>query len=545
MQRRIVGWLAWVGVLTATACAPAPIERPKLVVLIGIDQFRADYLERYDAALTGGFRRLKDHGRYYPGATVEHAPTLSYPGHTTLATGSHPKTHGITSNAWVETLADGRKRRVSAARDPSVEILGEPDSPGLSPRQIRVTGLADWIRDAHRDAHAVALSTGPALAMLYGGKALEHEARNHAYWLSGSSGRFVTSSYHRTTYPDWVQRFNDEILPRFQEQVEWTSTVPETARRLARRDLARYEGDGVHTTFPHRFESDAAEDDRARERYPWEADPGAFYTWFFNSPFADEALFALAKEAVLALQLGQDGATDLLAIAIKSMDRIGHDYGPRSQEQLDIFVRLDRLLAGLLDFLDETVGEDHYIVAVSADHVRITEELIRELVDHVDRLVTAYDGPAEQLASRIARELEQFDIVARAMTPDELAGTEPADEILRYYRNSFIPGRSTPFPLWTREVLMGQVANSHPANFGIVVEYVEQGQLWTARSAHGTSYRYDREVPILLMGPGIPAARVTEPARTIDLAPTLAHLAGIPHAETVDGRVLQVSNRDR
>jgi predicted AlkP superfamily pyrophosphatase or phosphodiesterase len=124
----------------------------------------------------------------------------------------------------------------------------------------------------------------------------------------------------------------------------------------------------VHTTFPHRFESDAAEDDRARERYPWEADPGAFYTWFFNSPFADEALFALAKEAVLALQLGQDGATDLLAIAIKSMDRIGHDYGPRSQEQLDIFVRLDRLLAGLLDFLDETVGEDHYIVAVSADH---------------------------------------------------------------------------------------------------------------------------------------------------------------------------------
>jgi arylsulfatase A-like enzyme len=323
----------------------------------------------------------------------------------------------------------------------------------------------------------------------------------------------VTSSYHRTTYPDWVQRFNDEILPRFQEEVEWTSTVPEAARRLARRDLARYEGDGAHTTFPHRFESDAAEDDRARERYPWQADPSAFYPWFFNSPFADEALFALAEEAVLALQLGQDSATDLLAIAIKSMDRIGHDYGPRSQEQLDIFVRLDRLLAGLLDFLDETVGEDHYIVAVSADHgapnvveyeleegrpgVRITEQQIRELLDHVDRLVTAYDGPAQRLASRIARELEQFDIVARAMTPGELAGTEPADEILRYYRNSYVPGRSTPFPLWTREVLVGEVANTHPANFGIVVEYVEQGQLWTARSAHGTSYLYDREVPIL------------------------------------------------
>jgi hypothetical protein len=122
------------------------------------------------------------------------------------------------------------------------------------------------------------------------------------------------------------------------------------------------------------------------------------------------------------------------------------------------------------------------------------------------------------------------------MTPDELAGTEPADDILRYYRNSYVLGRSTPFPLWTR---------THPANFGIVVEYVEQGQLWTARSAHGTSYLYDREVPILLMGPGVPAGRVTETARTIDVAPTLAHLAGIPYAETVDGRVLQVSKRDR
>ncbi len=94
-------------------------------------------------------------------------------------------------------------------------------------------------------------------------------------------------------------------------------------------------------------------------------------------------------------------------------------------------------------------------------------------------------------------------------------------------------------------MLRGEVASTHPANFGIVVEYVEQGQLWTARSTHATSYRYDREVPILLTGPGVRAGRATEPARTIDVAPTLARLAGIPYGETVDGRVLHVSNRNR
>ncbi len=530
MQRRIVGWLAWVGVLTATACAPAPIERPKLVVLIGIDQFRADYLERYDAALTGGFRRLKDHGRYYPGATVEHAPTLSYPGHTTLATGSHPKTHGITSNAWVETLADGRKRRVSAARDPSVEILGEPDSPGLSPRQIRVTGLADWIRDAHRDAHAVALSTGPALAMLYGGKALEHEARNHAYWLSGSSGRFVTSSYHRTTYPDWVQRFNDR-------RADWHGATWRAMRAMGCTRRFR-----IGSSLMPRRTIAPGRDTRGRriQALSTRGSSTALSPMRRCSPLPRRQSWRCSSARTVQ-RISSPSQSNQWTGSAMTMDR-----GVRSS-LISLCVSTGcwpgswtsstKLWAKTTTSSPCPPTTVHRTSSsMSSNNVRITEELIRELVDHVDRLVTAYDGPAEQLASRIARELEQFDIVARAMTPDELAGTEPADDILRYYRNSYVLGRSTPFPLWTR---------THPANFGIVVEYVEQGQLWTARSAHGTSYLYDREVPILLMGPGVPAGRVTETARTIDVAPTLAHLAGIPYAETVDGRVLQVSKRDR
>jgi hypothetical protein len=511
---------------------------PKLVVLVGVDQLRADYLRRYDSALSGGFRRLKDEGRYWERAIVDHAPTLSYPGHATLATGAYPRTHGFTANDWIETDASGVKRRVLVAADPTTHSVGHPDEPSVSPRSLRVTGLADWIRAADPDARAVALSTGPALAMIYGGRALPDERRNHAYWLARSEVAFETSSYFRSSYPGWVATFNSEQMPRFAESRVWETTVPEADRHLARRDAAPYEGDGEHTTFPHAFEGD--ED--------------AYSRWFFDSPFADEALFALAATAVRAEKLGQRGATDLLTLAVKSVDRIGHDYGPRSQEQLDVLVRLDRLLGSFLQLLDETVGPDRYVVALSADHGapnvvefeieegrpgrRVREEEVQALLDDVERLVETHPGPREVVAERIARELERADFVAKAMTPTELAGGGESDGVLRAYRHSYIPGRDTSFPLWTREVLYGRVGDAHPVNWGVVVALAEGAQLWTAPSTHGGPWAYDREVPLVFMGAGVARGRGTGPARTVDVAPTLAGRAGVEVPDTVDGHAL-------
>ena len=553
---------AWPIFVTAflghVVCGPAADDaKPKLIVLIGIDQFRADYLEEYDEAFSGGFRRMVERGRWYPRAVVDHAPTLSYPGHTTLATGAHPRTHGVTSNAWVESSPDGVKRRVFVMRDETAQILGDPDATGVSPRNLLVTGLADWVRAADPEARAVALSTGPALAMVYGGRALADQARNHAYWLSATQGRFVTSSYFRSAYPDWLQEFNDRRMPQFRANRVWESSVPEIHRRLARADAADYEGDGVHTTFPHAFTDVIEREDGSTGGYdPEEAHGELLNRWFFDSPFADEALFALTRTTVESLQLGQRGATDFLAIAIKSVDRIGHDYGPRSQEQLDVLVRLDRLLGDFLEFLDDRVGEGKYVIALSADHGapnvveyelgqgrsarRVSEEDIQNLLDRVERLVTSYEGPAAALPDQIAAELERADFVARAMTPAELGGAGPADEVLRIHRNSHVPGRSTPFPLWTRGVLAGRVGDAHPANWGIVVEFTENAQLWTAPSTHMSVQLWDREVPVIFMGPGVRPGVSDDLARTVDVAPSLAALAGLAYPASVDGKDLQV-----
>jgi predicted AlkP superfamily pyrophosphatase or phosphodiesterase len=537
--------------------APAP---PRLLVLIGIDQFRAGYLDDYAPAFDGGFARLMREGRYWSQAQVAHAPTLSYPGHATLATGTHPKHHGFTSNAWAVADESGEKQRVFVALDQYAEIVGHPDLTGLSPRNLTATGIADWVRDADSDARAVAVSTGPGLALIYAGRALEPETRNHAYWLS-SKGEFVTSTYFRRSYPEWVEAFNRRLMPTFASQRVWETTVPSEHRTLARSDEAAYEGDGVSTTFPHAWTDALDEASTALPDYDPIEDPEAaasFWRWFYDVPLADEALFALAREAVVAEALGQRTATDLLSIAIKSTDRIGHDYGPRSQEQLDVLVRLDRLLGTLFEFLDATVGDGKWTVAVSADHGaqniveyeieqgrsarRVSEEEIEELLDRVARFVEHDEGPSATLAERLARLIEDEEWVDRAMTPAELAGEPAADDdpILAAYRNSYIPGRETAFPLWTRQVLAGEIGPAHPANWGIVVEFSENAQLWTAPSTHMSAHRYDREVPIAIMGAGVTSGPGDGPARTVDVAPTLAALARIDVPETVDGVVLAV-----
>ncbi|MCZ6649909.1 MAG: hypothetical protein O7D35_04510, partial [Acidobacteria bacterium] len=54
-------------------------------------------------------------------------------------------------------------------------------------------------------------------------------------------------------------------------------------------------------------------------------------------------------------------------------------------------------------------------------------------------------------------------------------------------------------------------------------------------TSHGTPYPYDTHVPFLLLVPGYGSGRVTDKIQTVDVAPTLADLAGLTVPAGLDG----------
>ncbi len=100
----------FVGVLLAAllpvlAPAQAYVGKPKLIVIVVIDQFRGDYLNRDHAEFKGrGFRLFTDEGAWFTDCYFDYANTKTAPGHATIGTGAYTDGHGIESNEWWDAV---------------------------------------------------------------------------------------------------------------------------------------------------------------------------------------------------------------------------------------------------------------------------------------------------------------------------------------------------------------------------------------------------------------------------------------------------------
>jgi predicted AlkP superfamily pyrophosphatase or phosphodiesterase len=75
--------------------AAAPREIPRLIVLLVVDQFRADYVEQYGGQWSQGLHELFSRGAVFTRATVPSAVSRTCTGHATIGTGTFPATHGM------------------------------------------------------------------------------------------------------------------------------------------------------------------------------------------------------------------------------------------------------------------------------------------------------------------------------------------------------------------------------------------------------------------------------------------------------------------
>src|SRR3974377_1823295 len=117
-----IAWLALMLAITPIALASAYNDHPKLIVIIVIDQFRGDYLERYrDHFGEGGLRVFLDRGAYFTDCNYDYANTRTAPGHATLFTGAYTSGHGILANEWWDPQ---KNKRVSSVEDDNTKLVG-------------------------------------------------------------------------------------------------------------------------------------------------------------------------------------------------------------------------------------------------------------------------------------------------------------------------------------------------------------------------------------------------------------------------------------
>src|SRR5512144_2875364 len=135
--------IAWLLLLAGSLLFAAP--RPKLVLVIVIDQFRYDYLTRFRSEYRAGFDRLLKNGAVFSNARFIHFPTVTAVGHSTILTGATPSVSGIVGNDWIDP---DEARHVSSVSDSKTQLLGGTGA-GSSPRRLLVSTVGDELKMSH------------------------------------------------------------------------------------------------------------------------------------------------------------------------------------------------------------------------------------------------------------------------------------------------------------------------------------------------------------------------------------------------------------
>lgn len=505
------------GTPKAIATQPA---KPRLVVLITIDQFRADYLERYGNQLQGGIARLARGGAHFADAHHDHAITETAPGHATLLSGRFPRSTGIMMNAI-------------GVEDETAPLVANGYGPGASPNRFRGTTLVDWMTAADRRTRTLSVSMKDRGAILPVGR-----AKTDVYWYS-IDGRFLTSSYYRKDLPTWVKEFNNRQMVAGFAGKSWSLLLPDSA--YAEKDSVPIEMSGRGVTFPHQLTDDVI-------------DAGANIR---ITPFIDDMVLAFALHGVESLKLGAGAQTDLLALSLSATDVIGHNFGPDSREMHDQVLRVDRAVGTFLDSLYTLRDSSTITVVLTGDHgVGTIPELAPSSVQPPPRRVSL--APVIPALRAKLRELKvdtfAIETDMNIVLADRRAFRRPADfeAAMSFFleRIRAVPGVARADCFQTlladtaTDVIARRWAHQFPATSNVeAVITLDPLSTWGGNIAsHGSPRDYDSHVPLIFSGFGVKPGKRPQFVRTVDLAPTLAQLLGVKPLEPIDGVALPLQH---
>jgi predicted AlkP superfamily pyrophosphatase or phosphodiesterase len=474
----------------------------KLLLLLVVDQFPRSYLTSHRHLLKHGLLELLQEGTVFTNASHDHALTSTCPGHATIATGRHPREHGIIENHWFD-----RKRG-------KVVYCVEADSGVMSPEPMLQPTVGDLLKQTSPGSRVYAVSGKDRAAITLGGRRADG-----AFWYDKQRGHFTTSSYY--VPPEGIV----SSVKKSSNADQFFGSVWEPVLADYPAAVDNTQEDYFHLSFPYPLGKPSLGPDEE------------FYSSLYRSPFLDKLTFQAAVSILGEAELGMRGETDVLAVSFSALDTLGHVFGPESKEIAEVLVHIDKVIGALITRARQSVGEENLYVVFSSDHgvtpipegkhkgMRSRESwqdvvcaqkvgllLEKKLGIHKPFLGHLYLTPAVQSSKSKTRqvmkvletELTKCPHVEKVWEvrtlPEKLD-----DSFGRLYYNSLLPKRSPDFIV--------QPSKNH-------LDVQMQG------TNHGTPYHYDRDIPLIFMGSDIEAKRDGRPARTIDIAPTVLELLG-------------------
>jgi predicted AlkP superfamily pyrophosphatase or phosphodiesterase len=492
-----------------------------------------------DQLAPDGFARFLDKGTWFSEAHYRHAFTVTAAGHASMLTGAYPHRSGIIGNEWRD-VASGAP--VYNTGDTSYTYIGHATRPldGTSPNNLKVETVGDVLRRLVPGSKVVGISGKDRGAILPAGHA------GTAYMYMGDSGTFASSTYYMKQHPAWVDAFNAaKPADRF-FKAEWKPLLPEAAYARSLPDNQPWYGP-AGGKLPMLMGAPA--DDKPGPR---------FYGALLTSPFADALSLQFARAAIAGEQLGLDDTPDILIVSLSGHDYVNHRWSAESRLSQDHFLQLDRMLQAFFKDLDETIGADRYVVALTADHGFMQAPEVSQAQGLGGGRVSS-----EQLLAPVNAELEKrfgvpklaAFVSAQAVVLDRKLLAErklDLDTVAEAARAALVAQPAVGTAYTRKELQDGGRADApffdamrrtwHPEVSGDV-QYVLK-PYWmmgssTSVTTHGSPYPYDTQVPLLLWGPRwVSRGRVDTPVEPVDLAPTLAALLNVETPSGNEGKPL-------
>jgi predicted AlkP superfamily pyrophosphatase or phosphodiesterase len=524
--------------LAGLPAAAAASDRPKLVVVISVDQFSADLFNQYRQRFDGGLKRLSE-GVVFPAGYQSHNATETCPGHSTILTGSRPARTGIIANNWFNLGLTREDKGVYCSEDPRVP--GSSSKGGkytVSTYHLRVPALGDYMKRADPRSRVAVASGKDRAAIMMGGYGPDQR-----WWWDHDAKAYVSPGARST--------------PRIVGEVN-SGVGDALSRARSARDLPR-----ICEAHSRAVAIVGGGKPVGAGRFAREADDK---NGFRASPDFDRATLDLGEGLRREMRLGEGEATDLLILGLSATDYVGHTYGTQGSEMCVQLLALDEALGGFFRALDAT-GID-YAVALTADHGghdiperhrdhaasdaarvdpalnsgNMAKALGQKLKLNGDILYgdgafgDMYVDRKLSLAQRIrvAREAiaayRRHPQVAAVFTKAELAAAAPPSgapdnwTLIQRAKASFDAERSGDFVV----LLKPRVTPIFDTSRGYV-------------STHGSPWDYDRKVPMLFWRKGLPGFEQPLAVETVDILPTLAAVIGVPLDLTrIDGRCLDL-----